>query len=122
MCILLLCSFRLINFVADVDEDSDYEKMKNRDKKRWDLADGDHDNKLTKQEFSDFLHPEESEHMRPTVVDVSPSLLSHLIHMFSNIMCHYASQTIAVKQLIVRYSMIGLLYHLLTSLLLKSHI
>jgi len=54
---------------SDDDDDSDYQRMKIRDKKRWELADGDHDGKLTKKEFSDFLHPEESEHMRPTVVD-----------------------------------------------------
>ncbi len=42
--------------------------MENRDRRRWDLADEDKDGKLTKTEFSNFLHPEEAEHMRDIVV------------------------------------------------------
>lgn len=46
-----------------------YQNMINRDKRRWDLADLDQDQALTKAEFANFLHPEESEHMRDVVVD-----------------------------------------------------
>ena len=41
-----------------------------RDKRRWKKADADGDDKLTKEEFTDFLHPEEKEHMRDVVIDV----------------------------------------------------
>ena len=44
--------------------------MIKRDERRWKKADQNGDNKLTKEEFADFLHPEESEHMRDIVVDV----------------------------------------------------
>lgn len=40
-----------------------------RDQRRWQLADRDNDGSLTKEEFTDFLHPEEAEHMRDVVVD-----------------------------------------------------
>lgn len=40
-----------------------------RDERRWKLADRNADNSLTKDEFMDFLHPEEVEHMRDVVVD-----------------------------------------------------
>ena len=40
-----------------------------RDERRWKLSDRDGDNALTKQEFLDFLHPEESERTRDVVVD-----------------------------------------------------
>lgn len=39
-----------------------------RDRRRWTAADSDGDDKLTKEEFASFLHPEESEHMRDIVV------------------------------------------------------
>lgn len=42
-----------------------------RDKRRWHQADKNGDGKMTKEEFQDFLHPEEAEHMRGIVVDVS---------------------------------------------------
>lgn len=46
-----------------------YQNMIKRDKRRWELADKDKDEALTKSEFADFLHPEESEHMKDVVVD-----------------------------------------------------
>lgn len=47
----------------------DYRHMMNRDKRRWGKADQDNDGLLTKDEFSDFLHPEEAKHMQHVVVD-----------------------------------------------------
>jgi len=49
----------------------DYSYMMKRDKRRWAKADQNGDGLLTKAEFSDFLHPEEVEHMKDVVIDVS---------------------------------------------------
>ena len=49
----------------------DYRYMMNRDKRRWAKADQDDDGLLTKVEFANFLHPEEVDHMKDVVVDVS---------------------------------------------------
>jgi len=49
----------------------DYRYMMQRDKRRWAKADRDADGHMSKQEFADFLHPEEVEHMKDVVVDVS---------------------------------------------------
>jgi len=52
-----------------VDEDTvTYQKMEDRDKRRWQTADEDQDGHLNKLEFKHFLHPEESDHMRDIVV------------------------------------------------------
>ena len=61
---------------ADEKEDEendryDYRYMMNRDKLRWAKADQDGDGLLTKAEFADFLHPEEVDHMKDVVIDVS---------------------------------------------------
>jgi len=53
----------------------DYRYMMNRDKRRWAKADQDGDGLLTKAEFADFLHPEEVEHMKDVVIDVSSQTL-----------------------------------------------
>ncbi|XP_062592134.1 calumenin-B-like isoform X1 [Saccostrea cucullata] len=53
------------------DEDSStfsYKDMIERDERRWKAADKDGDGFLNKEEFADFLHPEEAEHMRDIVV------------------------------------------------------
>ena len=42
--------------------------MEDRDRRRWDLADENKDERLSKEEFSHFLHPEEADHMRDIVV------------------------------------------------------
>ncbi|GFR92887.1 calumenin [Elysia marginata] len=47
----------------------EYKDMIERDYRRWKHADKNEDGKLSKQEFQDFLHPEEAEHMRGVVVD-----------------------------------------------------
>ncbi|XP_049835861.1 calumenin [Schistocerca gregaria] len=45
-----------------------YQNMLRRDQRRWDVADVDGDRALTKEEFTGFLHPEETGHMRDIVV------------------------------------------------------
>ncbi|XP_076472167.1 calumenin-like isoform X2 [Babylonia areolata] len=45
-----------------------YADMINRDRRRWDKADKNRDGRLSKEEFMDFLHPEDAEHMRDIVV------------------------------------------------------
>ena len=45
-----------------------YKDMINRDERRWKAADKNEDGKLDKAEFSNFLHPEEADHMRDIVV------------------------------------------------------
>lgn len=43
--------------------------MVRRDRNRWERADTDKDDKLTKEEYTAFLHPEEYDHMKDVVVD-----------------------------------------------------
>ena len=50
-----------------------YKEMINRDRRRWQSADSNQDDKLSKEEFMDFLHPEDAEHMRDIVVMVGPT-------------------------------------------------
>jgi Ca2+-binding EF-hand superfamily protein len=45
-----------------------YKAMLNRDRRRWSVADGNADDELTLEEFTEFLHPEESPRMRDVVV------------------------------------------------------
>lgn len=45
-----------------------YKAMLTRDRRRWSVADRDGDDSLTIEEFTSFLHPEESEYMRDVVV------------------------------------------------------
>ena len=54
-----------------------------RDKRRWELADKDGDNELNKDEFADFLHPEEAEHMKDVIVLVT-FLLTQISYMSMN--------------------------------------
>ena len=42
--------------------------MEERDHRRWNLADLDHDGELNREEFSAFLHPEDQDHMKDIVV------------------------------------------------------
>jgi len=63
----------IYGFIQDDEEEREpsgfsYAQMEARDERRWRLADGDHDGKLTKAEFQDFLHPEDADHMRDIVV------------------------------------------------------
>ena len=45
-----------------------YQKMEERDNRRWVLADLDQDGELNREEFKSFLHPEDADHMRDIVV------------------------------------------------------
>jgi len=61
------------SFLDEGEPDNDeagfsYKEMEQRDNRRWNLADTDHDGELTKIEFQSFLHPENAEHMRDIVV------------------------------------------------------
>lgn len=40
------------------------------DEQRWKLADTDGDSKLNKEEFSNFIHPEDAPHMRDALIQV----------------------------------------------------
>lgn len=56
------------NELEKEEEGFSYQNMLRRDQRRWGVADLDGDNSLTKEEFSGFLHPEETGHMRDIVV------------------------------------------------------
>jgi Ca2+-binding EF-hand superfamily protein len=43
--------------------------MKERDRRRWEKADLDKDDRLTKEELTPFLHPEEFDHMKDIMVE-----------------------------------------------------
>ena len=45
-----------------------------QDKRRWEAADQNHDNFLDKEEFGNFLHPEDVSHMRHIYVKVCSNL------------------------------------------------
>jgi len=47
-----------------------YRIMLQRDKRRWERADSDGDGELSKEEFSAFLHPEETDSMKDIIIDV----------------------------------------------------
>jgi len=52
------------------DEDTKtYQKLEDRDRRRWQAADENNDGNLDKLEFKHFLHPEESHHMRDVVIN-----------------------------------------------------
>ncbi|XP_063978798.1 calumenin [Diachasmimorpha longicaudata] len=51
------------------DENWSYVVMLKRDRRRWSVADQDGDDALTKEEFTAFLHPEETDHMKDVVVE-----------------------------------------------------
>lgn len=56
-------------FFFSEEDEFDYKEMLKRDKRRWAMADVDKDNKITKEEYTAFLHPEEYDHMKDVVVD-----------------------------------------------------
>lgn len=56
---------------ADLEKEDNgfsYKAMLTRDRRRWSVSDRDGDDSLTREEFTSFLHPEESEYMRDVVV------------------------------------------------------
>lgn len=55
----------------DLESDAEgmsYMDMMKRDQRRWEMANQDKDEGLDMEEFTNFLHPEESAHMREVVV------------------------------------------------------
>lgn len=56
------------NDLKDEDHQT-YKEMLRRDRRRWQAADRDHDTNLNRDEFTDFLHPEETDHMQSVVVE-----------------------------------------------------
>ncbi|KAK0084302.1 hypothetical protein PV325_007297 [Microctonus aethiopoides] len=54
--------------VHDTDDNYSYAVMLKRDRRRWSVADEDGDDALTKDEFTAFLHPEDTERMKEVVV------------------------------------------------------
>ena len=60
------------NDVIDEDGGYSYKDMLRRDERRWKRAAKSEDlGGLTREQFQDFLHPEDVEHMRDIVIDVS---------------------------------------------------
>lgn len=85
-----------------------------RDKKRWDKADLSGNGQLTLQEFNDFLHPEDVERMRDSVVDVclsSSGSFSQFLPL-SSAMLYGWSKASFVQQSTFEFSLI-LKHHLL---------
>ena len=66
-CFGLSCKYFAYFFLEE--DEFDYKEMLTRDKRRWAKADVDKDNKVTKEEYTAFLHPEEYDHMKDVVVD-----------------------------------------------------
>ena len=60
-----------LNEIYDTHRRLSYQDMINRDERRFKVADHDRNGKMTKDEFGDFLHPEDVSHMKDIVVEVS---------------------------------------------------
>lgn len=58
----------------DVEDKATYRSMLLRDERRFKTADRDSDGIATREEFTAFLHPEEYDHMKNVVVQVTFSL------------------------------------------------
>jgi len=58
--------------------------MLQRDKRRWATADIDGDGELSKEEFTSFVHPEDSDHMKDIIIDVCfnlfPVFIAYNVH------------------------------------------
>lgn len=50
------------------EEGETYAQMIARDERRWKMADQSADGLLNMEEFADFLHPEDSQHMKDIVI------------------------------------------------------
>ncbi|KFM77593.1 Calumenin-A, partial [Stegodyphus mimosarum] len=64
-------TYSFIDEEHNEDDENDiktYKEMMKRDKRRWAAADKNSDNQLSKEEFTDFLHPEEATHMQDIVI------------------------------------------------------
>ena len=58
-----------LNEIHDHHRNLTYNQAIERDRQRFDLADRDGDKALSREEFADFLHPQEAPHMREIVVE-----------------------------------------------------
>lgn len=63
-----ICKLFSFHFISEED-DYEYKEMLKRDKRRWEMADIDKDNQISKEEYTAMLHPEEYDHMKDVVVD-----------------------------------------------------
>jgi len=63
-----------LNEIYDTHRRLSYQDMINRDERRFRVADYDRNGKMTKDEFGDFLHPEDVSHMKDIVVEVRSSV------------------------------------------------
>lgn len=59
-----------LNEIYDTHRKLSYQDMINRDERRFRVADHDRDGKMTKDEFGDFIHPEDVSHMKDIVIEV----------------------------------------------------
>ena len=59
-----------LNEVYDTHRQLSYQDMINRDERRFRVADHNRDGKMTKDEFGDFIHPEDVSHMKDIVIEV----------------------------------------------------
>lgn len=71
------------------DTEYNYDQMMSRDERRFRAADTNRDMIADKQEFTAFLHPEDYEHMRDVVVQVSDVIMrrrssGHSSHVFAH--------------------------------------
>ena len=65
-----LCNQKhILCFFLTEEDEYEYKDMLTRDKRRWEKSDINKDNKITKEEYTAFLHPEEYNHMKDVVVD-----------------------------------------------------
>lgn len=64
-------TYGFMDEITDATDDENgitYKEMMKRDKRRWEAADEDKNALLSKEEFADFLHPEEASHMHDVVL------------------------------------------------------
>lgn len=59
----------MLSLILSEGDEYEYKDMLTRDKRRWEKSDVNKDNKITKEEYTAFLHPEEYDHMKDVVVD-----------------------------------------------------
>jgi len=72
--VLFLSKYLLVGYKDDAQDVEEEEAEKSQDERRWKSADKDEDGMLSKEEFHTFLHPEEAEHMKQSLIEVQISL------------------------------------------------
>ena len=86
-------------------ENAQYKKLFYRDQKRWNKADSDRDNSLTKEEYAAFLHPEDRDHMKSLVVDVSSQCVWPGVLDFGS--SSFSSYCLSAADCVVIYAGVG---------------